>query len=330
MGIIALLVLVYVLGPVAETPQLDRTTMTVNPDLEYLDDSITRAESAMKNIKPDNQARILWADSAYQKTPYSMVYLHGFSASQGEGDPLHRELAKRYGCNLFLPRLAEHGLQEEEALLNMTAEGLVESAKRSIAIGKRLGEKVILLTTSTGGTLGLYLAQNDPDVEALILYSPNIDLFDATSHLVTKPWGLQVARAVIGSRYNEFEVDSMQTMYWTTKYRLEAVIELRQLLDETMVPETFNNITQPVFMGYYYENDAAMDSTVSVPAMLEMYDQLGTPGNKKVKVAFPNVRDHVIGCRYTSKDLGSVKEETIQFLEKVVGLNPVESIAGLN
>ena len=127
----------------------------------------------------------------------------------------------------------------------------------------------------------------------------------------------------MGSNYNELKLDSVQSNYWTTRYRLEAIIELRQLLDETMIPATFTNITQPVFMGYYYESDAAMDSTVSVSAMLEMYDQLGTPGDKKVKVAFPNVRDHVIGCQLTSKDLGSVRTETIQFLEQVVGLQPV-------
>ena len=323
LGIVALLVLAYFLGPKAEPVQIDTSAVAVNADLRLLEDSIDRAEKALQRVKPDNQARILWADSTYQKTPYSIVYLHGFSASQGEGAPLHEELAERYGCNLFLSRLAEHGLQKEEALVDLTAEELVASAKRSIAIGKRIGEKVILLTTSTGGTLGLYLSQNDPQIEAIVLYSPNIDLFDATSHLVTKPWGLQVARAVIGSKYNELKLDSVQSNYWTTKYRLEAVIELRQLLDETMKPGIFKNITQPVFMGYYYESDAAMDSTVSVSAMLEMFDQLGTPADKKVKVAFPNVRDHVIGCQLTSKDLGSVRTETIQFLEQVVGLEPL-------
>ncbi|MCG8391221.1 MAG: alpha/beta hydrolase [Cytophagales bacterium] len=323
LGIILLVVLIYFLGPKAEPLQLDTSALAVNRDLRSLEDSINRAEAALPTVKSDNQARIIWADSAYQKTPYSMVYLHGFSASQGEGAPLHQDLAKRYGCNLFLARLAEHGLQEDEALLNLTAEDLVASAKQSIAIGKELGEKVILLTTSTGGTLGLYLSQNDPQIAAIVLYSPNIDLFDPTSHLVTKPWGLQVARAVMGSNYNELKLDSVQSNYWTTRYRLEAIIELRQLLDETMIPATFTNITQPVFMGYYYESDAAMDSTVSVSAMLEMYDQLGTPGDKKVKVAFPNVRDHVIGCQLTSKDLGSVRTETIQFLEQVVGLQPV-------
>ena len=43
----------------------------------------------MKGIKPDNQARIIWADSSKkEKTKIAFLYLHGFSASQAEGDPV--------------------------------------------------------------------------------------------------------------------------------------------------------------------------------------------------------------------------------------------------
>ena len=68
-------------------------------------------EEAAHKLKPDNEARILWAnDSLKNKTEYSLVYLHGFTASQGEGDPVHRDMAKKFGCNLYLSRLAEHGV----------------------------------------------------------------------------------------------------------------------------------------------------------------------------------------------------------------------------
>ena len=35
----------------------------------------------------------------------SVVYLHGFSASQEEGDPVHYDFAQKFGCNLFLAAL---------------------------------------------------------------------------------------------------------------------------------------------------------------------------------------------------------------------------------
>ncbi len=56
------------------------------------------------------------------KTEYSLVYLHGFSASQAEGDPVHRNIAKLFGCNLYLSRLAEHGIDTAEPMMNLTAE----------------------------------------------------------------------------------------------------------------------------------------------------------------------------------------------------------------
>ncbi|MEM9390755.1 MAG: alpha/beta hydrolase [Bacteroidota bacterium] len=320
--LILLLLVIFLLGPKPPTPDLTVRAVTANSDLNFLADSIKKAELKVPNLKPDNESRIIFADSVPVKTEYAIVYLHGFSASQEEGDPMHEALAKRYHCNLFLPRLAGHGLIEKEAMLDLTAEQLVQSANEAIAVGKQLGEKVILLTTSTGGTLGLYLAQNDPDIAAILLYSPNIDIFDPASKLLTKPWGLEMARMVIGGNYNYWELDSVRANYWTNKYRLEVLIQLRHLVDITMVPETFENITQPVFLGYYYKSDAAMDSTVSVPAMLEMYEQLATPEGEKVKVAFPDAKHHVIASYLTSKSLESVKKESFAFMENVLGLEP--------
>ncbi|MEM7108417.1 MAG: alpha/beta fold hydrolase [Bacteroidota bacterium] len=320
--LILVLVVVYVSGPKPPVPDLAIQTSQANSDIVFLADSVTKAEASIPNLRHDNESRIIFADSIPQKTEYSIVYLHGFSASQEEGDPIHEELAARYGCNLFLPRLAGHGLIEEEAMLDLKAEDLVQSAYEAIAVGKQLGEKVILLTTSTGGTLGLYLAQNDPEIAGILLYSPNVDIFDPTSKLLTQPWGLQMARQVTGSNYYSWDLDSTRANYWTNKYRLEVLIQLRHVVDITMVPETFQNISQPVFLGYYYKSDAAMDSTVSVPAMLEMYEHLGTLDDKKVKVAFPEAKHHVIASYLTSKDLEGVRRETFSFMEDVIGLTP--------
>ena len=76
-------------------------------------------------------------------------------------------------------------------------------------------------------------------------------------------------------------------------------------------------------MGYYYKNDSLQDHTVSVPAMLEMYDMLGTPEDKKVKQAFPETGGHVIGSYLVSKDLPAVRLATYQFLEGTLGIKPV-------
>lgn len=40
----------------------------------------------MAGLRPDNEARVVWADSI-RRTP-CVVFLHGFSASRREGDPV--------------------------------------------------------------------------------------------------------------------------------------------------------------------------------------------------------------------------------------------------
>ncbi len=317
----AALLMTYFLGPKVATPNLDRPLPKITTDLAQLEKEIQEREASIQNIRPDNEARIIWADSLPKKTEYSIVYLHGWSASQEEGDPIHTETAKRFGCNLYLPRLAGHGLMEEEPMLHLTADQLIQSAKEAIAVGKQLGKKVILMSTSTGGTLALPLAGGDPDIAALILYSPNVEIFDPTAKLLSKPWGLQLARLVTGKDYHEFDNRTpVRDQYWTTKYRLEALTQLQALVEETMVEETFKSVAQPVFLGYYYKDDIHQDSVVSVPAMLEMFDQLGTASHLKEKVALPNVGDHVMASHINSKDLESVRKETFEFLEEVVGL----------
>ena len=54
--------------------------------------------------------------------------------------------------------------------------------------------------------------------------------------------------------------------------------------------------------------------------MLEMFDQVQTPVDKKMKVAFPESGDHVIASSITSKDWEGVLRETERFLEEVAGI----------
>lgn len=319
--IITVGVLGYLLGPKVAAPNMDETLPMVTSDLTLLENQLNNKERLTTNIRPDNEARIIWFDSIPRKTKYSIVYLHGWSASQEEGDPIHIQTAKRYGCNLYLPRFAGHGLVEDEPMLDLTADEVLDSAKEAIAIGKQLGEKVILMGTSTGGTLALHLAGGDPDIAGLLLYSPNIEIYDPNAKLLTKPWGLQLAKLVKGGDYHEFDRDiDLKNQYWTTKYRLEALTHLQAMVDYTMTPETFSEVKQPVFLGYFYKNDSIQDQVVSVPAMLEMYGQLGTSKSQKRKVAFPNAGNHVMTSYVSSKDLESVQKETNKFIEEVMGM----------
>ncbi|MEO6329537.1 MAG: alpha/beta hydrolase [Ginsengibacter sp.] len=168
--IAALVFIVYLVGPSPDTPMY-KTTMPAVPAAPALLIAFVKNNEAQHKLKPNNEARIIWAnDSLKQKTEYAIVYLHGFSASQQEGNPIHINIAKEFGCNLYLSRLAEHGIDTTEPMANLTAESYWESAKLALATGKQLGDKIILMATSTGGTNALQLAATYPqDIAALVL-----------------------------------------------------------------------------------------------------------------------------------------------------------------
>ncbi|MEP2667697.1 MAG: alpha/beta hydrolase [Cyclobacteriaceae bacterium] len=313
---------IYFLGPAPEKPKFDPEMPVVPTDANELETYISSQE-AKHNVKPDNEARIVWLDSTRQKTEYSVVYLHGFSASQEEGDPVHTNFAKRFGGNLYLPRLADHGIDTTEQLLYFTADRLWESSKEALAIGKAIGEKVILVSTSTGGTMALMLAAQYPeDVFALINMSPNIEINDPSAFLLNNPWGLQIARLVVGSDYQEINYKPERLPYWNEKYRLEALTQLEELLEDKMNVETFGKVKQPSLTLYYYKDEQNQDPTVKVSAMLKMNEALGTPSELKEAIAIPNAGAHVIGSYLVSEDLESVEKAINDFAEQKLGLKP--------
>lgn len=327
----AILILAFFLGPKADYPAYNAELPDLKMGLADLDAFIAQRESSFENLKENNEARIVWADSNHQKTKYAIVYLHGFSASQYEGAPLHTNIAKRYGANLYLSRLADHGLEDDDTFENLSPKAMIDSAKEALAIGKMLGDKVILMSCSTGGTLSAYLAANlQEDVHALMMYSPNIDLFDSKSHLLTKPWGLQLARLLPGGKYHHVGIPEEFHKYWTHTYRKEGLVALRTLLDETMTEETFEKITCPVFVGYYYKNEQEQDQTVSVSAMQHFSNSIKTPKKRNVSIAFPNAKGHVFICGARGNDLTEVQKESFKFAEEVLQLQPISSIVEVN
>ena len=323
LGFLIVLTVIYFLGPHPSKPFYDKALPTVPTEATALEKYIDQ-EGAKRTVKKDNEAKIVWADSSKKKTPYAIVYLHGFSASWMEGAPVHQNIAKQFGCNLYLARLAEHGIDTTDALINMTADNLWETAKQAYAIGKQLGHKVILMGTSNGATLALQLAATYPEVGGLILYSPNIAINDPNAWLLNNPWGLQIARLVKGSDYNLIPRDSTYAKYWNTKYRLEALANLEELLETNMNETTFKSIKQPVLTLYYFKNQQEQDPVVKVTAIKTMFEQLGTSADKKRAMAMPLTGNHVLASPIQSKDVAGVERETEKFLKEILLLNPIK------
>ena len=323
--IVLVLTVVYFLGPRPSTPKYTTELPIISGEGVALDSFVAKQEARFK-LKPDNEARILWAnDSAKSVTEYAVVYLHGFSACQEEGDPVHYDFAQKFGCNLYLSRLDAHGLDTTEPLVSFTAAGAWQTAKDAYAIGKKLGKKVILMSTSTGGTLALKLAAEYPEIAGLILLSPNIEINDPNAWLLNNHWGLQIAHLVKG-KYNVIaDSTPVYAQYWNRRYRMEATVQLEELLETTMKASVFNKVKQPVLLLYYFKDEEHQDKVVKVSAMKRMYNQLGTDSMLKRQVPIPNAGDHVLGSYVKSKDIASVQAECEKFAMEILKLKEVSN-----
>ena len=324
MFLILALLVSYLLGPKMDYEAVDNQPIKLNLPIAELDSYVAEQESAYNDIKPDNESKIIWYDGV-KKTEYALLYLHGFEASWAESDPIITNLAERYGMNLYLPRISEQGRTDIDALLDESPKGMVDSAKEAIAIAKLLGEKLIIFSCSTGSTYSTYLAANDPDIYAQIMTSPNFDLEDQSSKLITKPWGKQMLKQIIGSDYREFTPPPGAMPYWNNRYRIEGLIALRSLLDQTMTTEIWSQNKTPMLVLYYYENEQKRDAIISIEAIKAFEEVVKTPKDKLRIEAITASRGHVFTSKYMN-DQWAVSQDTIfAFLEDVLQIGPAKS-----
>jgi len=327
--LLAILVISYLLGPKPDTPKYSSLLPAVTEDLVQLTDSIDKAESNNVSVKLNNQARIIWTDSLPTKTNWSIVYLHGFSASQEEGSPIHTQVAEAFGMNLFLARLSDHGLESDSALVNLTPDRLWESAKKALMIGRVIGTKVILMSTSTGGTLALKLAEQYPKkVDALINYSPNIEINNSFASFMNNNWGGTILKLISKDGYiiTAGANDSTISQYWNTKYRVEALPQLQELVETTMNEDVFKKISCPSLTLAYYKDEEHQDRTVKVSAMRWMHESLATSSNNKRFIEMPDVGVHPMASELRSKDLASVLEASNNFIEHTLLVRPLNNL----
>lgn len=324
-----LLVILFLSGPKPPKPLLDHSLPEIKTGIGQLEIYIRNKEGHLP-VKPENESKIIWEnDSLKIKTPYCLLYLHGFSASGYEGFPTHINVARYLHANAYIPRLASHGLDVSEPLLDMTPDRLYESAKEALQVARLLGDQVIVMSTSTGGTLSLKLAAEFPDqIAGLLLLSPNIRINNPSAFLLSGHWGLQIARAFFDGKYRYLtdNLNDRECRYWYCFYRLEAIVYLQQLVHATMNKKLFKRVKTPVFLAYYYQDEAHQDPTVRVDAMLNMFDQLGTPDELKQKQAF-NAGTHVIGCEMFSKVQPQVEQACIDFSSQMIKMKQTSPAA---
>lgn len=232
-------ILLTVLVGVALWLFLPRTGIDVSPkfDPTGMGDDIpawlAQREGVFDDITPGAEKRIIWAGEPGVRTEWAVVYLHGFSATSEETRPVPDLVAQALRANLFYTRLAGHG-RGGEALGEAVADDWILDLDEALAIGRRIGDRVLLISMSTGGTLAT-IAATDPDratgLAGVVLMSPNYRLADATAQFLldapfVEHWGTLVA----GNERSYTPRTPEQGRWWTTSYPLKALYPLAALM----------------------------------------------------------------------------------------------------
>jgi pimeloyl-ACP methyl ester carboxylesterase len=262
--------LLFVLGP---RPVIDtgvRFDETALP--EDIEAYIRESEARFDDLRPGNERQIVWAYPASRaRTPLAIVYIHGYSASPGETRPMPDLVAEKLGANLYFARLAGHG-RSGEAMLEGSVQAWLDDFAEAVAIGRRLGERVVVMATSTGATLATYAASH-PDlvrnVAGLVQISPNYALQAAGSGLLTIPWAETLLPLIGGEQRSWKPQNAMHAQYWTYEYPNLALPQMGGLIDLAADIDP-SQISIPSFFVY-----SPMDSVIVPEKVRSMAERWG-------------------------------------------------------
>ena len=253
--------------------------------------------------------KIVWLKGTHQQRDLAIVYIHGFSASRMGTWPLCDRLAEAMGANLFYTRLAGHG-KDGDALAGATVQDWMDDGMEAIAIGQRLGKKVILVGTSTGGTLAAWLAAQPSmatSIHRLILLSPNFFPKNPLAVAALWPPTQRLFESFFGS-WRSFSVDNARhAIYWTVRYPVRAIATMMQLVRLSWRID-LKNAAMPVLMMVN-----PWDRVINVTLAIMRY--LTFPSSQKKLVLFRGNKDlgrHVLAGDILAPESTARAVDTIQ------------------
>lgn len=253
----------------------------------------------------------------------AILYIHGFGASRAEGEAVADRLAETLGANLYYLRLPGHGLNAE-AQAAATFQQYIQCGEEALLMMPKLGKKIIVLGTSTGGLIGTYLgAKHGDKIHALILASPLWDFGNKTTRILNFPGGFRLASAVMGkerdTRWKE-DPDKRQHpdyyKYWLMKQKFAALIGLNNLRRFIMSRETIRAITPPVLGLIYYRDAKHQDDTIDNGKIRDLFPELGKAKGGGAKNRLVEIADgnHVMLSEFVRTDKEKILAEITGWL----------------
>jgi alpha-beta hydrolase superfamily lysophospholipase len=197
-----------------------------------LDAYLAAEEAKFTDVTPGSAKRIVWAGAVGAKTPLAIIYLHGFSATAEEIRPVPDMVAQAVGANLFYTRLAGHG-RTGAAMGEVAAGDWVEDLAEAMAIGRKIGERVVIISTSTGTPLAS-IAATDPALSdglaGVVMISPNLGVKAAAGMILDMPLARYWGPLVAGSAREFPPKNAQHAAHWTMRYPTLALFPMQALV----------------------------------------------------------------------------------------------------
>ncbi len=230
-------------------------------------------ESAYRDITPGVQKRVIWAKDTGLRTDWVVLYVHGFSATSEEIRPVPDRVAAALGANLVFTRLRGHG-RGGDAMAEATAGAWMDDVAEALNVARRVGDQVLVISTSTGGTLVAAAAQNPSmmeNVRGSVFVSPNFGVNNSAAPLLTWPAARLWLPLVAGDRRSFEPANDAQAKYWSTDYPSVAALPMAALV-KTVVALPHEQVSVPAL--FYFSTD---DQVVVPAATVDIAARWGGP-----------------------------------------------------
>ncbi len=284
-----------------------------------LDTWLAAKEASVPGVIPASQKEIAWAGERGVKTPYSIVYIHGWQGSSRDYAAVLQEVASELGANVYYSRLKGYGVTTEE-IAGVTLDDWINDTWEALEIGRRLGDRVIVAGSSMGGDLALWLAsRQQPDIAALVLFSCAVQPKDGASELLLWPWPFpQILLGAVIGRYTALSFDAAKyptgspelfARLYPARYRSESFLKLMAAVKLTRTLP-LSSITAPSIWLYSDKDDA-----VDIPVLKKFYARTG--GSPKRLVHVDGAHSHMLaGDVFSPETNAAVSGDIISFLRE--------------
>jgi alpha-beta hydrolase superfamily lysophospholipase len=214
---------------------------------------------------------------------------------------------------LYYARLTGHG-RDGAAMADASVASWAQDGVEALAIGRKLGDKVVVVATSTGATLATWLLANGygNDVAAAIMVSPNFRPHDPMSEMLLWPWGEQIARVVVGPNFRWTPINDRHRRYWTTEFPVAALLPMMGMV-EVARRSDLGRVRAPVLV-FYSTQDHIVDSS----ATERQFARFGSSQKRLVRIDHAeDPQQHVLAGDILSPNMtDEVVRRTHEFLRE--------------